>query len=1255
MSGENRCRGCGGALPKDALEGLCPLCLLRQGLDEDLSSAENTGSFANLTDGPITAGVLAALTETCGFGSVPQTLLRDTDPGPLALPGSPEMPAAGDRPGRLQLLGEIARGGMGAVLKGRDPAIGRDLAVKVLLESHRDKPELIRRFIEEAQIGGQLQHPGIVPIYELGAFADRRPYFAMKLVKGRTLSALLDERSDPARDLPRFLSIFEAVCQTMAYAHARGVIHRDLKPSNIMVGSFGEVQVMDWGLAKVLPQGGAADDASAGKTRDRDTVIATARSGSDTDSDLSRAGSVMGTPSYMAPEQARGEVDRLDERCDVFALGSILCELLTGDPAFTGRSSGEIQRKASRGDLKESADRLDCCGADRDLIALAKDCLAPELEDRPRHAGAITERITAHRTGVEERVRQAEIARAEEKARAEEATKRARVERDRLRLTVALAASVIGMIVLGVGGWAYLAQLRATRRAATERVVTLALDGATLLRGQAKAAPVGDLSKWSEARAAAKQARSLLAASEADVALHNRVDTLLADLEREQDDASHRAAEADRDRKLVDLLEQIRIERFEQGDKWKAAKTDTAYATAFREFGIDLDKLGPAEVGLRLKERSNSLELVRFLDDWAQVRRDALMDFAEGKPRNDSWRRIVAAAKEADPEPWRDALRGQIGQSDPEPVRRLADDDKTLAAQPARSLILLAQVLEAHYQSELAEEVLKRAWRLQPDDYWICSQLARTAERGKVNADQCSLERVRFASIAVALRPKSAWAHIALGDATLPTGGLDPMLQWSFEMQGTETGPMFLLDVAKLDRRKLDAAIDQYRLALRLEPDDAYLHRRLARALIHVNGAINEAITEYREAMLLQPNDNSIQTEFALNLVHRGRIEEAIPEIRHASRLNGTYHILLGHLLRKQGKKNEAFSEFHEAYLSESMHGSLQIVRDYLNDLGRPEDVIAVYRERIRSHPEDPFNPFSDLGFRSYLRGNVSKSISLQRDAVKLRPADADARNSLGYYMLDFGEAAMGLTEIREALRLKPNNPNYLDSLGWALLVCGDLKGALENLREASHLQKEYPGSEIQAHLRYVERLSALEKRLDVILRGQDGPSDAEGRLDVAELCRVKGRFAAATRFYREAFQAKPSLAGDLSLQHRLHAAIAAAQAGTDPKPAKDNPPLDEAERARWRAQALDWLRAEKDACAKIIGLEATGQANANRPPNDDAQKLPLARKALDILTHHSDLSYVREPEALARLPQGERKNWQALWAGAADLLKRAE
>jgi serine/threonine protein kinase len=177
--------------------------------------------------------------------------------------------------------GEIARGGMGAVLKGRDPDLGRDVALKVLREDLRENADMVRRFVEEAQIGGQLQHPGVVPIYELGTFADLRPFFAMKLVKGHTLAQLLEDRKNPADDLPRFLSIFEAVCQTMAYAHARGVIHRDLKPSNVMVGSFREVQVMDWGLAKVLPRGGIADDLQAGKTERHETVIATARSRSD--------------------------------------------------------------------------------------------------------------------------------------------------------------------------------------------------------------------------------------------------------------------------------------------------------------------------------------------------------------------------------------------------------------------------------------------------------------------------------------------------------------------------------------------------------------------------------------------------------------------------------------------------------------------------------------------------------------------------------------------------------------------------------------------------------------------------------------------------------------------------------------------------------------------------------------------------------------------------------------------------------------
>ncbi len=256
MAEADCCPRCGDQMPANSPHGLCPACLLRQGLESEDPSPLHPGEPGETTQrhAKIPHGSMMEFLKSL-LGEVPSILLRDSGTGPespVVRPSSPEMPA--DQ-GRYQILGEIDHGGMGAVFKGRDPDLGRDLAIKVLLEKYHDDPEMTRRFVEEAQICGQLQHPGIVPVYELGSFDDGRPYFTMKLVKRPHLAALLKERSDPAHELPRFLGIFEQVCQTMAYAHARGVIHRDLKPSNVMVGAFGEVQVMDWGLAKVLPHG----------------------------------------------------------------------------------------------------------------------------------------------------------------------------------------------------------------------------------------------------------------------------------------------------------------------------------------------------------------------------------------------------------------------------------------------------------------------------------------------------------------------------------------------------------------------------------------------------------------------------------------------------------------------------------------------------------------------------------------------------------------------------------------------------------------------------------------------------------------------------------------------------------------------------------------------------------------------------------------------------------------------------------------
>jgi serine/threonine protein kinase len=372
------------------------------------------------------------------------TLVPGLSPAPVAPPAAPGLHPLAERTGQYHLFGEIGRGGMGTILQAIDPELGREVVLKVLQERHRDRPELVRRFLEEAQICGQLQHPGIVPVHDVGTLADGRPFFAMKRVKGRTLAALLAARPDPSHDQPRFLGIFEQVGQTLAYAHSRGVIHRDLKPANVMVGSFGEVQVMDWGLAKVLFRGGPSSG-PADPDDDSVTVVTTIRGASDADASL--AGTVLGTPAYMPPEQARGEIARVDERADVFALGAILCEILTGLPPYAGARGNGLKHVAANAELGNGLNRLDASGADPELVALAKACLKPTIEARPRDSHAVADALTAYLVGVRQRLQAAELARAEAQARAAE-------ERKRRKLTMGLAALLLLCVVLG--GRAYL-------------------------------------------------------------------------------------------------------------------------------------------------------------------------------------------------------------------------------------------------------------------------------------------------------------------------------------------------------------------------------------------------------------------------------------------------------------------------------------------------------------------------------------------------------------------------------------------------------------------------------------------------------------------------------------------------------------------------------------------------------------------------------------------------------------------------------
>jgi eukaryotic-like serine/threonine-protein kinase len=1199
------------------------------------------------------------------------------------------LPAAGpvvralgapDSPGRLQLHGEIGRGGMGAVLKGHDADLGREIAVKVLLEELAGRTELVQRFVEEAQVTGQLQHPNVVPVYGLGVFPDRRPYFTMKLVKGQTLSRLLAERADPTQDRARFLGIFLQVCQAVAYAHARGVIHRDLKPSNVMVGNFGEVQLMDWGLAKVLEKG---DGAGESRAQGQDiSVIQTAQGGADT-----QAGSVLGTPAYMAPEQALGEVDRLDQRADVFALGALLCEILTGQPPYPGENKEAVRRRAARADLADAFARLDDCGADAELVALAKRCLAAEPAARPQDGGALAAELTAYLEGVERRLRRAELERAAAEVKALE-------ERKRRRLTLALAATVLALVFGGSGAALWVQQDRAARAAerarqdaeqarreaeqarqaaAVERDATAAHREAALLLQQGN---------YGASRAALRRAEGLLGAAGGHAELRRRVRELAQDLA------------------MLERLDTIRLGQAavaRDGKGFDEARAAPEYREAFRAYGLDVPELAPAAAAKEIRRRSIRAELVAALDQWALL--------APAGTR----RRLLETAQAADPdaEGTLSKAREAAARQDVAALRRLAAGVQVEKMPPA-GLWQVGILLYHTGAVQEAVDLMRAAQRQHPGAFWINHHLAYYLMR--LQPPQLE-EAVRYHTAAVALHPHSAGAYLNLGNALHRLRRNEEAAtayRAAIRLKPDYVHAYRNLGDVLRELRKFSEAMAAYDKALEINPKEAPAHNGRGMVL-SAQKRYAEAASATRIAIRCDPRSSRFRENLALDLGKQGKPAEAVEECRKAVEVapkDAYPRALLAGLLGEDRQWDEALVHAKIAVKLDDRlpeaHHALGRALAHSNQLEKAE---TAYREAIKLGPKNATKNatlYDDLGTVLGKLNRHKEAVGAHRRALEIQPSAArhynlglalyrhgDLRGAVDAYgkaidlnkndariYLNLGAAYGGLRQLaeaeaayRNAIELKSDYGKAYANLSVVLRNLRKGKEAVEASRKAVKYEPEDPlnhihlGVSLMHEGEFAEALAALQnarrrmpdthpqlgrlkellrdcRRLPGLLKGELEPEDAAERLMAADLCaRRLRRYARAAEFFAGALAAESKWAEDARAGHRYNAACCAALAAAGK--GQDAGKLDDKERARLRKRALDWLRADLAAWQ--------GRARSDQPG-------PVLG-AVGMLAHWQsdpDLAGVRDARALAQLAREAQQDWHRLWSDVGDVLKRA-
>jgi eukaryotic-like serine/threonine-protein kinase len=1140
----------------------------------------------------------------------------DVGTASAATSGEPPAPAhTASPPAARYVLGdEIARGGMGAVHRATDTALGREVAVKVLLDKYAPGSGTARRFHDEARITGQLQHPNIPAVHDLGTLPDGRPFMAMRLIKGDTLDALLAARPDPVADRGRFVAVFEQVCQAVAYAHAHGIIHRDLKPANVMVGAFGEVQVMDWGLAKVLPSRGHARPGSDPDETASATDIHPLRN---VDRSFTQAGSVLGTPAFMPPEQAAGAVGKIDARSDVFGLGAVLAVILTGRPPFAASSADTARVRAAQGDVGECFGRLDACGAEPELVALAKQCLAAKPHERPADAGAVATAVAELRAAADERARQAELdrvkaegERATAEARADEEVKTRRVveekvaeQRKRRRVQRALAAAV-GLLVATGAAFAWWADHAAGRQ--RELAATAAADQARV-DGERKAEQAAAAA---EQRVRAERTVTALAdlLDRADDALRaddaGRAAPLVDEaVRRAADDgaAVHapRLARCRADLALLRDLDRIDDLAFTwAGGKLLADQAVLEWPGAFARFGVDPGVTPVAAAAARINGSIVRDRALAALDRWLVL------------SRSEAVREVVAAA---DPDPYRNQVRRVVraGKAGGWDGWRAVAVRPELADQPPRFLLPLVGTWP--FPPDRRADLLRRIHAATAGRFGAIMTLAETeredAYERRLPGPRTADARAGWFRAALAVRPNNPTAWNSLG-------------------------------VSYFDKKDYAAAAACFRRVTDLDPGYTHAYLNLGGAQ-SATGNYDGAVASFRKVLELDPHSPHAHANLGVVARSRGDLPAAERHLADALRANPGF----------------AFA-----------HSALGMTRILALDWVGAQ---TAYAEAVRLDPDDA-DAAGQLGYLANRRGDLPGTVDWFRTATRLDPGEAKYHINLGAALAGLRDYPAAADALREAVRLNPTVPHGHDNLGTVLSAQGDEAGAVRCFREAIRLDPKYANGyynlgvslatlgqfeeaaaayreairlapsnpQPRNNLARLERTRELFLRLPGVLSGTARPAAPGEALEFADLCSrpSQRRYAVAARLAGGAFAADPKLADDLAAQHRYNAACYAARAargdGVDA-------PADPGERGALRAKALGWLRAD---------LAARQKQAASANPAD-------RKAAADALTHwlgNPDLSGGRPGLRRIGMPAAERAEWDAFWADAKATIAEA-